>query len=359
VSLSITHSYVSANGDPADPTLIGQTKWNAAHTLTGSANSLITFPLDLAPGANTSAVTGSSYSLTGSDAHPMFDLSGTWNTSGTPTAIKLNVTDTASDSSSLLLDLQVGGATKLNVNKIGTLTSAGNILCGGGNSIGTAGGVLSINQNGVFVYNATGQIAFGNPNDVIITRDAANTLALRNGTNAQDFRIYQTYTDASNYSRGEFGFFGNDFGIISVAAGTGTGGKIILSPSNGIVQITSGSVLSLGGRTKLAYTGTDGNMVFTDSTGATFGLLTLGPETSSFPALKRSGTAVQVRLADDSADAPLHVGSLRINAAPSAVGSGSKTISNGADSSTNFGHYFSINLNGTTYYIPCSATAPT
>lgn len=36
-------------------------------------------------------------------------------------------------------------------------------------------------------------------NDTYLTRDAANTLALRNSTNAQTFSLYETYTDASNY----------------------------------------------------------------------------------------------------------------------------------------------------------------
>jgi hypothetical protein len=31
--VSLKHNYVSANGDPSDPTLIGQTKWNAEHDL--------------------------------------------------------------------------------------------------------------------------------------------------------------------------------------------------------------------------------------------------------------------------------------------------------------------------------------
>lgn len=51
--------------------------------------------------------------------------------------------------------------------------------------------------------------------------------------------------------------------------------------------------------------------------------------------------------------------SLRVNQVPTAIGTGVKTISNAADGTTNFGHYFSVNLNGTTYYIPCGATAPT
>lgn len=50
---------------------------------------------------------------------------------------------------------------------------------------------------------------------------------------------------------------------------------------------------------------------------------------------------------------------VRIDQAASTVGTGTKTISNAADSSTNFGKYFSINLNGTTVYVPCSTVAPT
>ncbi len=37
--------------------------------------------------------------------------------------------------------------------------------------------------------------------DTILVRDAANTLAQRNGTNPQIFRVYGTFTDANNYER--------------------------------------------------------------------------------------------------------------------------------------------------------------
>lgn len=71
--------------------------------------------------ANVPIVTVSNYSLTGSNADSLMDLAGTWNTTGTPTALKLNVTDTASDASSLLMDLQVGGASKFAVSKTGNV----------------------------------------------------------------------------------------------------------------------------------------------------------------------------------------------------------------------------------------------
>jgi hypothetical protein len=75
----------------------------------------------ITPAANSKAVAVSGYSLTGSNAQSLIDLAGTWNTSGTPTAIKLNITNTASGASALLLDLQVGGTSKFNVTPTGAV----------------------------------------------------------------------------------------------------------------------------------------------------------------------------------------------------------------------------------------------
>jgi hypothetical protein len=58
--------------------------------------------------------------------------------------------------------------------------------------------------------------------DTILARDAANTFAQRNGVNVQTFRVYNTYTDASNYERGKFSFVSNELQIGTEAAGTGT-----------------------------------------------------------------------------------------------------------------------------------------
>lgn len=60
-------------------------------------------------------------SLTGSNAQSLLDLATTWNTSGTPTALKLNVTNTASNSSSMLMALKVGGADKFRVGVNGQI----------------------------------------------------------------------------------------------------------------------------------------------------------------------------------------------------------------------------------------------
>jgi len=70
--------------------------------------------------------------LTGTAATSALDISQTWNTTGTPTAIKLNITDTASNGNSRLLDIQVGGVSKLIFAKngklfFGTFNSSSNI----------------------------------------------------------------------------------------------------------------------------------------------------------------------------------------------------------------------------------------
>jgi hypothetical protein len=66
----------------------------------------------------------------------------------------------------------------------------------------------------------TGSITFDG--DAILQRDAANVLAQRNGTNAQSFRVYKTYTDASNYERASLYWNGTRLTLTPEAAGTGT-----------------------------------------------------------------------------------------------------------------------------------------
>lgn len=56
----------------------------------------------------------------------IYDLTDTWNDASTEfTSIKMNVTDTNSDSASKLMDLQVGGISKFTVDKSGNITVGG------------------------------------------------------------------------------------------------------------------------------------------------------------------------------------------------------------------------------------------
>ncbi len=78
---------------------------------------------------------------------PFLQATQSWNAAGvTFTGMKVNVTDTASASGSLLQDLQVGGVSKFSITKAGAVTAASNL------SVAT-GAAYQI--NGTSVLNAT------------------------------------------------------------------------------------------------------------------------------------------------------------------------------------------------------------
>lgn len=133
--------------------------------------------------------------ITGAAATSSLSIAQTWNTTGTPTAIDLNVTDTASNASSLLMNLRVGGVSRFSVTKAGRAEIAA-INLGGGSYAGDANWWSPNNLN---VASASA-LSFGSA-DLVLRRDAANTLAQRNGVNAQTVRTYGTFTDASNHRR--------------------------------------------------------------------------------------------------------------------------------------------------------------
>lgn len=96
--------------------------------------------------------------------------------------------------------------------------------------------------------------------------EAANTLALRNSTNAQAFNIYNTYTDASNYERGSIKWNSNTLEIGSAAAGTGTIRNVsILRGTATHISLQSGRTIfsaspSISNATSLQFSnGTDWN----------------------------------------------------------------------------------------------------
>jgi hypothetical protein len=87
--------------------------------------------LHVMPAINTPAVAISGVVASGTNNNGFIDMSGVWNTTGTPTAIKLNVTDTASNSSSLFADFRKNNVTRFSVSKEGALYASGNISTSG------------------------------------------------------------------------------------------------------------------------------------------------------------------------------------------------------------------------------------
>ena len=106
---------------------------------------------------------------------------------------------------------------------------------------------LTLGSSAGMGWGATG--ADSSP-DVMLRRDAANTLALRNGTAAQQFNLYETYTDVSNFSRLSFRFSTPRLQIIPEASGTGVLRSLELGNSSGHVFVLAASMSPSSNDTK-------------------------------------------------------------------------------------------------------------
>ena len=193
--------------------------------------------LSFAPAANTSGLTSTSYSVTGANSTNLVSLSGTWNTTGTPKALLINITNTASNFDSRLIDLQAGGSSRFYVRANGEAIFSGNTVVFNGGLYQSSGNDAFGIQNGFGSISSTSGIRWSSTSnwqashDLFLVRDgAAGTLAQRNSTNAQTFRLYRTYTDASNYER--LGFLTTNttrYTITSQNAGTGSARSLEIS----------------------------------------------------------------------------------------------------------------------------------
>ncbi len=180
----------------------------------------------------------------------IFDMADTWNAGGTTfTAIKMNVTDTASAAASLLIDLQVGGSSKFAVDKSGAVEIGGNLIDGPSFwDFGANGSrIARVSNLGLTVDGALALGAALNAGNTVLDYDANDTLALRRGVNAQKSRLYNTYTDASNYERLGISWSANVVSIKPEAAGTGTARDLHISglptsnPGPGILWNNAGT----------------------------------------------------------------------------------------------------------------------
>lgn len=150
--------------------------------------------------ANAGIIASTGYSLTGSNATNMIDLAGTWNTSGAPTAISLNMTNTASGAAALLIDLQVGGVSQFKVSKGGIVTStfSGQLSAG-------AGATVAVSE---ISLQSTNKIAWYSGNvfttaDTGLIRVSAGVLSLNDGstttTNYRDLRVRDVFTNDASF----------------------------------------------------------------------------------------------------------------------------------------------------------------
>ena len=217
------------------------------------------------------------------------DIADTWNDAATTfSSIKLNVTDTASTAGSKLMDLQVGGASKLTFRKDGLIYgqgtvahtlmlavdtylyngSTGRAACLWSDQNRMVGGPLVLSDNiNVNTQNISQCVA--------LYKDAANTLAQRNGTAAQTFRIYNTFTSVSNFERANLKWESDAFTVSTEKGSSGQARDIVLAPASGRVGIgtaTPASSLDVVGDIKLSgsvHMTTDGSPIIMQSADGT------------------------------------------------------------------------------------------
>jgi hypothetical protein len=179
-------------------------------------------------------------------AGSVLNLTQTWATSGNPSLIYGRVTNTSSGASSNLIDLgTVANGNLFKVTKGGVISfgaaagfqqslepagnTAFNIRCygtviGGFASTDYPQG-LQLNSNSSLAWtNAAGGVAVAANVDLLLTRDGASgILAQRNGTNAQESRIYGTYTGTTNFERLALKYNGS---VYQIGTEKGVGGGV-------------------------------------------------------------------------------------------------------------------------------------
>ena len=259
----------------------GQIQWNSSGSFDGVSGSTVGATGDI------------TLSLAGAADTPPLKLTGTWFSGGTSTTTKpqfliepTGTTSTAWSTSGTglgvnapsgftgnLLDLQVNGTSLARFSSTGALSvplgnpAQGAIRFGNSNegfyglsqfgfafSIDTSTPVfaaryvspglnltsqiwgLGLVQNAFIGWGS--QVNATSGHDLLVGRDAANTLAQRNGTNAQTYRLYNTFTNASNYQRTSITDDSTGLVIDQQYAGTGAARTNLLDlKNNGTSQV--------------------------------------------------------------------------------------------------------------------------
>jgi hypothetical protein len=186
---------------------------------------------------STGVVTITPNTLTGSTATSLLAMSQTWNTTGTPTAIKLNVTNAASNAASLLMDLQLGGSSVFKVGRTQSTFGStgtdgfvnfsrssdgvanGQITVGGGafNITSQQNGALNLQVNGTTLQSlaSTGSVSFtpgtySNTSSTVTPISQVSTFAAAAGSaNFRPINIAYTLNNSGAQSGTATGIFLN------------------------------------------------------------------------------------------------------------------------------------------------------
>jgi hypothetical protein len=280
---------------------------------------------------------------------PVLDLAQTWNAIGTTfTGLNFTITDTQSANGSRAFDIKSGTTSIFSLRKVGgapltevvAINGSGRGLIIGSGTLAPSDAFFSLRwqvniaglaRDAIFAW---GTDVYNLVYDLAIQRDAADTLAQRRAANPQTFRLYTTWANNGVDFERLFikGQTNSAFQIGTEKGGTG-GARDLAFLHDGTTRLTindkirTGSTsLVLGSASRVEWGA--GTIYLEASTAASpayfkivtastdrlnfdaSGIIGFGGLTNLFPALKRSSTALQVRLADDTAFAPLEASNI-------------------------------------------------
>jgi hypothetical protein len=192
--------------------------------------------------------------LTGSAATSALRITQTYNTTGTPTAFDIDITDTASNAASLLFNGRVGGSSVTSIQKNGLITTGGNY--GGGLMVRTGGVVQAIlgmhtlvNSNGLHLSDLR---------PITWSSGQAGTNAVNTSLNCQVGGTVQIGTTINNALGSLACATITTSGIINMGTNRLTAGQVFLQ-GKGILDMLSGPSGEIGICVNGYLNGTDGS----------------------------------------------------------------------------------------------------
>ncbi len=200
---------------------------------------------------------------------PSLTLNQTWNNVSVVFGVlDINATNTASNNGSSAIVTRVNGNPGVRIGAQ-EVNAGRNILFADANAGITSANFTQItirtrNENSVLISN--GDITIGNSQgasigfgatsasrDTALFRDAANIIGHRNGTNAQTFRVYNTWTNASNGEWLNTSWASNICTIVPQANGSGSVRPLVVRhPAVTLATLPSASTAGAGARSVIS-----------------------------------------------------------------------------------------------------------
>jgi hypothetical protein len=265
---------------------------------------------------------------------PVLDLAQTWNNAAVAfTGLRFNVTNTASLGSGInsrLFEINLDGSPIYRFQRssstpclffgasdsgIGTASTFVSIFANGGAmaQFNSGSGGIQIRSDATYAWSNSTTVS--NATDLVLARDAADTLAQRRTTNPQTFNIYNTFTSSTNHERGFLRWSSNVFQIgTEKGSGGGTARELELQ-SDGITRmritttsrvfgglinyagsITGAATIGIGTFGYLSGTaGNSGGIAFYNGNGGAIGAR-LGTEDDYVLAMRNAGNSHTLRI---------------------------------------------------------------